>query len=147
MLQRAQALRERLIEIRRAIHRQPELGFQEFKTAQLVADTLTELGIKVETGVGLTGVVGYLGERGATIALRADMDALPIQELNDVPYASQVPGVMHACGHDAHVACLLGAAMLLAETELKGQVRFIFQPSEEGQDEEGGCRRRPAYPY
>ena len=137
MLQRAQALRERLIEIRRAIHRQPELGFQEFKTAQLVADTLTELGIKVETGVGLTGVVGYLGERGPTIALRADMDALPIQELNDVPYASQVPGVMHACGHDAHVACLLGTAMLLAEAELKGQVRFIFQPSEEGQDEEG----------
>jgi IAA-amino acid hydrolase len=137
MLQRAQALRERLIEIRRAIHRQPELGFQEFKTAQLVTDTLTELGIRVEAGVGLTGVVGHLGEGEPTIALRADMDALPIQELNDVPYASQVPGVMHACGHDAHVACLLGAAMLLAETELKGQVRFIFQPSEEGQDEEG----------
>ncbi len=137
MLQRAQTLRERLVEIRRAIHRQPELGFQEFKTARLVADTLTELGVRVETGVGLTGVVGYLGEGKPTIALRADMDALPIQELNDVPYASQVPGVMHACGHDAHVACLLGAAMLLAETKLKGQVRFIFQPSEEGQDEEG----------
>jgi len=137
MLQRAQALRERLIEIRRAIHRQPELGFQEFKTAQLVTDTLTEMGIQVETGVGLTGVVGYLGQGGPTIALRADMDALPIQELNDVPYASQVPGVMHACGHDAHVACLLGAAMLLSETELKGEVRFIFQPSEEEQDEEG----------
>ena len=137
MLQRAKALRERLVEIRRAIHRQPELGFQEFKTAQLVADTLTGLGVRVETGVGLTGVVGYLGEGGPTIALRADMDALPIQELNDVPYASQVPGVMHACGHDAHVACLLGAAMLLAEMELKGRVRFFFQPSEEGQDEEG----------
>jgi len=137
VLQRAQTLRERLIQIRRAIHRQPELGFQEFKTAQLVAGTLTELGIRVETEVGLTGVVGYLGEGRPTIALRADMDALPIQELNDVPYASQVPGVMHACGHDAHVACLLGAAMLLSQTELRGQVRFIFQPSEEGQDEEG----------
>jgi amidohydrolase len=137
MLQRAQALRERLVEIRRTIHRQPELGFQEFKTARLVADVLTGLGIRVETEVGLTGVVGHLGEGGPAIALRADMDALPIQELNDVPYASQVPGVMHACGHDAHVACLLGAAMLLAETELKGRVRFLFQPSEEGQDAEG----------
>lgn len=137
MLERAQALVDRLVELRRTIHQHPELGFQEFETATLVAETLESLGLRVDTGVGMTGVIGYLGYEGPTMAIRADMDALPIQEQNDVLYASQIPGVMHACGHDAHVAMALGAAMLLSETELSGQVRFLFQPSEERTDAEG----------
>ena len=141
MLERVQKLEESLVAMRRDVHRHPELAFQEHRTAQRVAERLAELGIAVRTGVGLTGVVGDLGETGPRIALRADMDALPIQEANDVPYASEVPGVMHACGHDVHVACLVGAAELLAEEaaggRLPGQVRFLFQPAEEAQDEEG----------
>ena len=147
MLNRAKAMEEALVAVRRDIHRHPELAFQEHRTAQLVADRLGELGIRVSAGVGKTGVVGDLGEGGRRIALRADMDALPMQEANDVPYASEVPGVMHSCGHDAHVACLLGTAQLLAEEasagRLPGQVRFLFQPAEETQDEEalsGGMR-------
>ena len=141
MLQRARTLSEPLVSLRREIHRQPELGFQEHQTAQLIATRLAQLGIAVRQGVAKTGVVGDLGTSGPRIALRADMDALPIQEENDVPYASQVPGVMHACGHDVAVACLLGAAQLLAEEaaagRLDGRVRFLFQPSEESQDAEG----------
>jgi len=138
LLHRAQALQETLTDVRRTIHRYPELGFQEVETARLVAVRLREMGLAVREGVGRTGVVGQLGSGHPCIALRADMDALPIQEENDVPYASQRPGVMHACGHDAHVACLLGAAMLLAESPpAQGQVRFLFQPSEEGADAEG----------
>jgi amidohydrolase len=137
MLEQAHALQPRLTAIRRQIHQHPELGFQEEHTAGLVASVLSELGIRGQTGVGKTGVVGYLGQGPPTVALRADMDALPIQEENDVPYRSQVDGVMHACGHDAHVACLLGAAMLLAAEPPPGQVRFLFQPSEEKQDQEG----------
>ena len=137
MLDCAKALQEDLIHWRRMIHQHPELGFQEFKTAELVAETLRSLGLKVRTNVGKTGVIGYLGEGKPVVALRADMDALPIQEANDVPYASQVPGVMHACGHDAHTAILLGVATLLREEELPGQVRFLFQPAEEVSDDEG----------
>jgi len=137
MLTRAKELKGELIRLRRAIHRHPELGFREVKTAALIAETLESLGIKVQTGVAETGVIGYLGEGGPVVAIRADMDALPIQELNEVPYRSQVPGVMHACGHDAHVATALGAAMLLREIKLEGEVRFLFQPSEERVDEEG----------
>ena len=137
MLERARALQEDLIRWRREIHQHPELGFQEFKTAELVAETLCSLNLKVTTNVGKTGVVGYLGEGKPVVALRADMDALPIQEANDVPYASQVPGVMHACGHDAHTAILLGVATLLCEEELQSQVRFVFQPAEEVSDDEG----------
>lgn len=137
MLEQAQALKDTLIDLRRSIHQHPELGFRETETARLVAQTLTSLGIKVDTEVGKTGVVGHLGEQGPTVAIRADMDALPIQEKNDSPYVSQVPGVMHACGHDAHTAMALGAAMLLSGAELRGQVRFLFQPSEEASDEEG----------
>ena len=137
MLKRAKALQEDLIRWRREIHQHPELGFQEFKTAELVAETLRSLGLRVRTNVGKTGVIGYLGEGQPVVALRADMDALPIQEANDAPYASQVPGVMHACGHDAHTAILLGVATLLRQEELPGQVRFLFQPAEEVSDEEG----------
>ncbi len=136
MLDRAHRLLPRLIEIRRAFHQQPELSFQEHGTARAVASILSELSMFPRTGVAKTGVVADVG-RGPVVALRADMDALPIQEENDVPYASANPGVMHACGHDVHMTCLLGAAMLLAETDFQGTVRLIFQPSEEGQDEEG----------
>ena len=144
MLQRARELHESIRTLRRAIHQHPELAYQEQRTAALAADTLRSLGMHVQTGVARTGVVGTLdGGDGPTVALRADMDALPIQEENDVPYASQAPGVMHACGHDGHVAMLLGAAMLLAENPPPGRVRFLFQPSEEGPDDEGksGGRR------
>src|SRR4051794_7356066 len=106
-LAEAQELQAELIEIRRDLHMHPELGFQEVRTARVVAEKLSALGYEVVSGVGKTGVVGLLGggqpgER--TVLLRFDMDALPIQEENDVPYRSQTPGVMHACGHDAHVA-------------------------------------------
>jgi len=137
MLARAKKLKGELIRLRRAIHRHPELGFREVKTAALITETLESLGIRVQTGVAKTGVIGYLGEGSSVVAIRADMDALPIQELNEVSYRSQVPGVMHACGHDAHVAMALGAAMLLKDMELGGEVRFLFQPSEEDDDEEG----------
>jgi amidohydrolase len=147
MLERAQRLHKSLVAIRREVHKYPELAFNEHRTAKLVADRLGALDIRVRTGVANTGVVGDLGQEGPCIALRADMDALPIQEENEVPYASKVPGIMHACGHDFHVACLLGAAQLLAEEsaagQLPGQVRLLFQPSEESQDEEhlsGGMR-------
>jgi amidohydrolase len=141
MLQKAQALSEELISIRRDIHRHPELAFKEVRTSGLVADTLREIGgIRVRTGVGKTGVVGDLGSGdGPTIAIRADMDALPILEANDVPYRSETAGNMHACGHDAHTAMLLGVAHLLKEEfaagGLRGNVRFLFQPAEE---DEGG---------
>lgn len=137
MLEQAQALEATLVQLRRAIHQHPELGFREVQTAGLVAETLASLGLKVDTGVGKTGVIGYVGRDGPALAIRADMDALPIQEQNDVPYASQVPGVMHACGHDAHTAMALGVAMILSKIELPGKVRFLFQPSEEHSDEEG----------
>lgn len=141
MLQKAQALSDELVRIRRDIHRHPELAFKEVRTAALVADTLREIGgISVRTGVGKTGVVGDLGSGdGPTIAIRADMDALPILEANEVAYRSETPGNMHACGHDAHTAILLGVAHLLKEEfaagGLRGNVRFLFQPAEE---DEGG---------
>lgn len=137
ILERAQLLREGIVELRRRIHRYPELGFREVETGRLVTQTLRDLGIRTETGVGKTGVVGYLGEEGPTVAIRADMDALAIQEENDISYASQVPGVMHACGHDAHTAMLLGVAMVLSQVEVPGRVRLLFQPCEEGVDGEG----------
>ena len=112
----AEALRPQLIAWRRDLHQHPELGFEVTRTAGIVARTLGELGCEVRTGVGRSGVVALLhgGRPGPTVMLRADMDALPIQEINAAPYASQVPGVMHACGHDGHVAMGLGAATLLA---------------------------------
>ena len=143
MLDRAQAIAEQLVTWRRTIHQHPERSFREVQTARLIAEALQGMGIDAQTGIGRTGVVGRLGggprgRDGPTIALRADMDALPIREETGLPFASQVPGVMHACGHDAHVACLLGAAALLAETPpQRGEVRFLFQPSEETVDQEG----------
>jgi amidohydrolase len=138
MLQRARALQNQIVAWRREVHKYPELGFQEHRTAQLVADTLRTMGLCVETGIGKTGVVGHLGEGRPAIGIRADMDALPLQETNDVPYASQTPGVMHACGHDAHVGILLGVAKLLSEMEDRpvGEIRFLFQPCEEALDDE-----------
>jgi amidohydrolase len=138
MLARAQAIREQIVEWRRTIHRHPELGFEEHRTAELVARALGDMGVRVRTGVGRTGVVGFLGKGGGpTIAIRADMDALPILEENRVDYVSQVPGLMHACGHDAHVAMALGVAALLKPLDLPGEVRLLFQPSEEKEDDEG----------
>jgi len=128
-------IRDELIATRRDLHMHPELGLEEVRTAGLVAERLGKLGIQVQTGVGKTGVVGLLGLGGGkTLLLRADMDALPIHEENDVPYKSQVEGVMHACGHDGHTAMLLGVARLLAERadEIPGTVKLIFQPAEEG---------------
>jgi len=143
MLDQAKALSTELIRLRRDIHRHPELSFQEVRTAQLVAETLQEIGgFTVRTEVGKTGVVGELGTgQGPTIAIRADMDALPVQEETGAEYASVNEGVMHACGHDGHTAILLGVARLLKEqftqNNLSGTVRLLFQPSEEDSDAEG----------
>ena len=131
-----------VVSCRRALHQCPELSGQEVHTSERVASTLESFGIQVQRGVGTPylGVTGVLtgGRPGPTVALRADMDALPVTEVKDLPYRSQIPGVMHACGHDAHMAMLLGAAQLLAEhrEELAGNVKFIFEPNEE---REGGA--------
>jgi len=137
VLERAKDIEEQLIAWRRDIHKHPELGFQETRTAARVAEELEELGYEVQTGIGRTGVVGERGSGDPIVAVRADMDALPIEEENDVPYASQKPGVMHACGHDCHVAMLLGVAELLSKDTFEGTVRLLFQPAEETEDEEG----------
>src|SRR6187401_1318220 len=124
-----------LTDIRRDIHANPELGLEEHRTADLVAQKLQEWGIEVHRGVGTTGVVGVLrsGNGEGTIGLRADMDALPILEANDFPYRSRNQGKMHACGHDGHTTMLLGAARYLAETRnFSGTAVVIFQPAEEG---------------
>lgn len=126
---------EQVVLDRRHLHAHPELGFREHETAAFIAERLRGLGLEVQTGVASTGVVGLLrgGRPGKTVLLRADIDALPIQEENEVPYRSRVPGVMHACGHDGHTAILLSAARVLAERRegLAGAVKFAFQPSEE----------------
>ena len=123
---------DELISLRRDFHMHPELGFEERRTSKIVKEYLEELGIKTKV-MGKTGVVGYLENGGdKTIAIRADMDALPIQEENDVPYRSQYPEKMHACGHDAHTAMLLITAKILSQKKFKGNIRFIFQPAEEG---------------
>lgn len=131
---------EELVAIRRDLHEHPELGMQEVRTSGIVAILLEQWGITVHTGIGKTGVVGILeGKRsGRSIGLRADMDALPIEEKTNLPFASKNPGVMHACGHDSHTTMLLGAARYLAETrDFAGTAVFIFQPAEEGL---GGAR-------
>jgi amidohydrolase len=142
LLERARALHDQIRAWRREIHRYPELSFTEHRTAGLVNATLTGLGIPTDTEVAKTGVVGHLrGGDGPVVGLRADMDALPIQETSGVDFASTRPNIMHACGHDAHTAMLLGAATLLKgladEGRLPGSVRLLFQPSEEAPDAEG----------
>ncbi|NPA92767.1 MAG: amidohydrolase [Chloroflexi bacterium] len=132
----AQDLMEYTRSLRRDFHRHPELGFQEHRTAGIVARELRELGLDVQEGVGKTGVVALLkgAHPGPTVLVRADMDALPIQEENQTDYASENPGVMHACGHDAHTAMLLTVARILSahRDALHGTVKFVFQPAEEG---------------
>ena len=149
----AAALESQVIAWRRDIHQHPELSNREVRTGGIVADHLRALGFAVQTGIAHTGVVGLLdtGKPGPVIALRADMDALPVAEQVDLPFASkerttfngQEVGVMHACGHDCHVAVLMGVAELLAglKAQLRGQIKFIFQPAEEGPPpgEEGGA--------
>ena len=126
-------------DIRRTIHQWPEVAFKEEKTAELIAGTLKKMGIKYKTGIAQTGVVGKLiiDENAPTIALRADMDALPITENTGLPFSSQNPGIMHACGHDGHMAIILGAAAVLKKNPPEGNVVFIFQPAEEG---DGGAK-------
>ncbi len=137
MLKRAREIQEQMIQWRREFHMHPELGFQETRTAARVAEVLASLGYRLRTGVGRTGVVAERGQGHPVVAIRADMDALPLQEANDVPYASQVPGVMHACGHDAHTAIGLGVATLLARETFPGTLCLLFQPAEEVSDDEG----------
>lgn len=128
-------IKDEIYTIRRHFHRYPELSFKEFNTAETISEHLDKLGISHKKGVGKTGIVGEINfGPGPTIALRADMDALPIQEENNLDYKSLNDGVMHACGHDGHMAILLGAANALSKNSKlkKGTVRFIFQPAEEG---------------
>ncbi|MFS0917400.1 M20 metallopeptidase family protein [Brevibacillus sp. 179-C 1.1 NHS] len=132
---RLQEIYPELVAFRRDLHMYPELSFQEENTAKKVADKLASFGIEVQTGVGGMGVVGLLkgGKPGKTVALRADFDALPIQDEKEVPYKSRIPGVMHACGHDIHTSGLLGVAQVLSEfrDELPGNVVFLHQFAEE----------------
>ena len=146
MLKQSHAISEELIEWRRDFHMHPELGFELHRTSKIVADELEKMGYRVKRGVGKTGVVADIGEGGKMIAIRADMDALPILEMNDSEYISQNKGAMHACGHDSHTAMALGAALLLSKENLPGRVRFLFQPCEETADEEGksGAQRMSA---
>jgi amidohydrolase len=137
MLLKAQAIQDQLTAWRRDFHMHPELGFHETRTAARVAEICEAMGCRVRREVGRTGVVADLGSGSPRIAIRADMDALPIQEADDRPYCSQHPGKMHACGHDAHTAIALGVALLLSREQFPGSVRFLFQPSEEVGDEEG----------
>lgn len=151
---KAATLTDKVVSWRRDFHQNPELGNREFKTAEKITAHLKSLGLEVQTGVAHTGVVALLkgGKPGAVVALRADMDALPVTERVDVPfkstvkteYNSQNTGVMHACGHDTHVAILMGVAEVLAsaKADIKGTVKFIFQPAEEGAPtgEEGGAK-------
>jgi amidohydrolase len=132
------SLQPQLVEWRRRLHQQPELGFQEKLTAEFVSQKLQEWGIEHQTGIAQTGIVAIIKggkiESGKVLAIRADMDALPIQELNEVPYKSQHDGVMHACGHDGHTAIALGTAYYLQQhrENFAGTVKIIFQPAEEG---------------
>ncbi|MFC1784950.1 M20 family metallopeptidase [Candidatus Neomarinimicrobiota bacterium] len=141
ILPEVNAIKNDIIANRRDFHKHPELGFKENRTAKVIAEKLKSYGIEVRYGIGKTGVIGDLHGKngGKTIALRADMDALPIQETGHLSFKSQNEGIMHACGHDGHMAMLLGAAKILGQNRdsLSTNIRFIFQPAEEG---EGGAR-------
>ncbi|MEX0856096.1 MAG: M20 family metallopeptidase [Gemmatimonadota bacterium] len=143
LLDRARGMAPWLVDIRRDLHRHPELSFQEVRTAGVAVAELTSLGYGVRQGIARTGVVAELENGpGPTVAIRADMDALPIQEDTALPFSSTVPGVMHACGHDCHTAGLLGTARILAQLQEEGtlpagRIRLLFQPSEESSDDEG----------
>jgi len=136
-----QSIKKSIISNRRDFHMHPELGFNEIRTSKIIAEKCSNYGLDIQTGVGKTGVVATLNgiENGKTIALRADMDALPIQETGNLPFKSINDGVMHACGHDGHISMLLGAAKILStmKDKIQGTVKFIFQPAEEGG---GGAR-------
>ncbi|MGA2955233.1 MAG: M20 family metallopeptidase [Thermodesulfobacteriota bacterium] len=129
-------MKDWLVEIRRTIHMSPELGFEEVETSKLIAGWLEKFGLRIQRGLAKTGVVGLLqGEKGGkTVAIRADMDALPLEEANQVPYRSKVKGKMHACGHDGHVTILLGVARLFSSIweRVEGNIKWVFQPAEEG---------------
>ena len=135
VLAEARRIEPEIIKTRRALHQHPELAYHETATSKLIAERLESMGIETRKGVGGTGVLGTLrgGKKGRVVALRADMDGLPVQEQSDVEFRSRADGVMHACGHDTHMAMLLGAARILAENrrELCGTVKFLFQPAEE----------------
>jgi len=141
LLEKALETADWIVDLRRTIHSRPELSYHENETAALVAAQLKELGLEVTEGVGGNGVVGLLkgASAGKTVALRADIDALPINELNEIPYKSVFPNSMHACGHDGHAAIVLGVARLLTEmcNSIKGNVKFVFQPAEEVPPEGG----------
>ncbi len=135
IVSRAKEIQPWIVGIRRQLHQQPELMYEEFETSKLVQSTLDELGIEYQSDLAITGVLGTIGNgNGPCVALRADMDALPIHEQADVDFKSEIDGKMHACGHDCHTAMLLGAARLLKENEdlIQGTVKLIFQPAEEG---------------
>ena len=137
-LKEATSIKSTLVSHRRRIHKHPELSFKEEKTAEYVASVLREAGISVRQGIGNTGLVAEIGAGDPVVAIRADMDALPIKESNQADYCSQNPGVMHACGHDAHTAIGIGSALLLAQTkDLQGTVRIVFQPAEEDTNSSG----------
>jgi len=136
ILEKSKDIEHDIIAWRRDIHAHPELSFEETRTANLVASTLRDMGLEVEVGIGKTGVVARIGEGDKVIGIRADMDALPIQEATGLPFASTSPNKMHACGHDAHTAMLLGVAKVLHNMPDRpnGEIRLLFQPSEEAQD-------------
>ncbi|MFP4499219.1 MAG: M20 family metallopeptidase, partial [Vulcanimicrobiota bacterium] len=135
---KARDIFEYMRDIRRTIHKKPEVGMKEFETAKLICSELKKMGIPYKEKVGGTGVVGLIKGNatgsGRCLGMRADMDALSVEERKEVEYASQIPGIMHACGHDGHVATLLGAAKILSQMkdEFSGSVKLIFQPAEEG---------------
>ena len=139
IISEAKEIQSWIVEKRRTIHRHPELMYEEFETSKLVQKTLSDLDITFEKDIAITGVVGIVGNgKGPCIALRADMDALPIHEETDIDFKSKIDGKMHACGHDCHTAMLLGAARLLKENEeeINGTIKLIFQPAEEGYGEQ-----------